>query len=626
PAQLRPNNPKEAPRALHLLLPLSSNRLPPPPCQLVGTYTPDTTTARRPVIHHRRTEPREIGPGAVAASLLRSMTTSSSGSIEAPANSRPGSFSFASTSFTDMLGGAGGGGGGASRYKAMTPPSLPLSPAPVSPSSFFNIPGGLNPSDFLDSPVLLTSSLFPSPTVGAFASQQFSWMQTQAVEQDGNKEEQRQSFPDFSFQTAPTSQEAVRTTTTTFQPPIPPASLGEEAYTSQQQQQTWGYQQQQQPAGMDTSANQASFTAPFQATSSDATAMAPHGGSYSQTQSQRQSSDDGYNWRKYGQKQVKGSENPRSYYKCTFPNCPTKKKVERSQDGQITEIVYKGTHNHAKPPNTRRNSSGAAAQLLLQSGGGDASEHSFGGTPVGTPENSSASFGDDEAGNAGGEEFDDDEPDSKRWRKESEGEGMSMAGNRTVREPRVVVQTMSDIDILDDGYRWRKYGQKVVKGNPNPRSYYKCTTANCPVRKHVERASHDLRAVITTYEGKHNHDVPAARGSAALYRPAPPPPDNGAAGSSSHHYLGVRPPPPAMAYQQNSGAAGQYAHGFSGGQSSYGLQSGAGGAGFGFSGFDNPMGSYMSQHQHQQRQNDAMHASRAKEEPREDMFFQQTMM
>ena len=54
-------------------------------------------------------------------------------------------------------------------------------------------------------------------------------------------------------------------------------------------------------------------------------------------------------------------------------------------------------------------------------------------------------------------------------RKDGDGEGISMAGNRTVREPRVVVQTMSDIDILDDGYRWRKYGQKVVKGNPNPR-------------------------------------------------------------------------------------------------------------------------------------------------------------
>ena len=39
----------------------------------------------------------------------------------------------------------------------------------------------------------------------------------------------------------------------------------------------------------------------------------------------------------------------------------------------------------------------------------------------------------------------------------------------TVREPRVVVQTASEIDILDDGYKWRKYGQKVVKGNAHPR-------------------------------------------------------------------------------------------------------------------------------------------------------------
>jgi WRKY transcription factor 2 len=43
------------------------------------------------------------------------------------------------------------------------------------------------------------------------------------------------------------------------------------------------------------------------------------------------------------------------------------------------------------------------------------------------------------------------------------------AASRAVREPRVVVQTTSEVDILDDGYRWRKYGQKVVKGNPNPR-------------------------------------------------------------------------------------------------------------------------------------------------------------
>lgn len=64
--------------------------------------------------------------------------------------------------------------------------------------------------------------------------------------------------------------------------------------------------------------------------------------------------NDGYNWRKYGQKQVKGSEFPRSYYKCTHPNCLVKKKVERSLEGHVTEIIYKGEHNHKQPqPNKR---------------------------------------------------------------------------------------------------------------------------------------------------------------------------------------------------------------------------------------------------------------------------------
>lgn len=45
------------------------------------------------------------------------------------------------------------------------------------------------------------------------------------------------------------------------------------------------------------------------------------------------------------------------------------------------------------------------------------------------------------------------------------------------------------------------------------RSYYKCTNQGCNVRKHVERAASDPKAVITTYEGKHTHDVPAAKNS-----------------------------------------------------------------------------------------------------------------
>lgn len=80
-------------------------------------------------------------------------------------------------------------------------------------------------------------------------------------------------------------------------------------------------------------------------------------------------SDDGYNWRKYGQKHVKGSEFPRSYYKCTHPNCEVKKLFERSHDGQITDIIYKGTHDHPKPQPSRRYS--ASASMNVQEDGTD---------------------------------------------------------------------------------------------------------------------------------------------------------------------------------------------------------------------------------------------------------------
>ncbi|KAI4334998.1 hypothetical protein L6164_013688 [Bauhinia variegata] len=77
------------------------------------------------------------------------------------------------------------------------------------------------------------------------------------------------------------------------------------------------------------------------------------------------------------------------------------------------------------------------------------------------------------------------------------------------REPRFAFMTKSEVDHLDDGYRWRKYGQKAVKNSPYPRSYYRCTTAGCGVKKRVERSSDDPCIVVTTYEGQHTHPSPA---------------------------------------------------------------------------------------------------------------------
>ncbi|KAG7537257.1 WRKY domain [Arabidopsis suecica] len=79
---------------------------------------------------------------------------------------------------------------------------------------------------------------------------------------------------------------------------------------------------------------------------------------------------------------------------------------------------------------------------------------------------------------------------------------------KKAREARFAFLTKSDIDNLDDGYRWRKYGQKAVKNSPYPRSYYRCTTVACGVKKRVERSSDDPSIVMTTYEGQHTHPFP----------------------------------------------------------------------------------------------------------------------
>ncbi|KAL8469531.1 hypothetical protein ACS0TY_032396 [Phlomoides rotata] len=474
--------------------------------------------------------------------------------------------------------------------QSMRPADLSKKPEVRSP--YFTIPPGLSPTTLLESPVFLSNSLAqPSPTTGKFflgASGNYQDSTLMIANPDKGKENNSEdinassfafkpipnsaSFPYFNaenksfagFGNSVLSDSSVQRTE--LQPPKPDPVNNSVMF----QGGSFGKSHEGNngsnnllPEQTRNSVGATQQSPPFDEQQDDGDQRSvgdPSGGG--------STAEDGYNWRKYGQKHVKGSEYPRSYYKCTHPNCPVKKKVERSHEGHITEIIYKAAHIHPKPPQNRRsnlgpsNSVGDMSLDSEQPGTGAADdpvwlglqngnvgvwksdnlealssahlgqEFSNGATttfqaPSGTPLESGDGVGrsstfsndeddDDRATHASvslGYDGEGDELESKRRRIETYAPEMSGA-TRAIREPRVVVQTTSEVDILDDGYRWRKYGQKVVKGNPNPRSYYKCTSTGCNVRKHVERASHDLKSVITTYEGKHNHDVPAARNSA----------------------------------------------------------------------------------------------------------------
>ncbi|GMJ05042.1 hypothetical protein like AT4G26640 [Hibiscus trionum] len=417
-------------------------------------------------------------------------------------------------------------GPGGARYKLVAPAKLP-----ISRSACITIPPGLSPSSFLESPVLLSDvKAEPSPTTGSLFKPQaihpsVACSTYTATAVCSNAFDERNSSS-FEFRPHPRSNMA-------------PADL--DCRRSEQSRQI---QIQYQPISFSSSAlvnsematsNELRLSVPVNTDTSMASTPTevdadelkqignPNSGMLSGKSDHRGvgpvSSEDGYNWRKYGQKHVKGCEFPRSYYKCTHPNCEVKKLFERSHDGQVTEIIYKGTHDHPKPQPSRQYSSGnimsgqeeRSDRVSSLNGRDDKPSCGYGQIANNIEPNSTADLSPVTANHDNLDEVEDDDPFSKR-RKMDGGIGITPVV-KPIREPRVVVQTMSEVDILDDGYRWRKYGQKVVRVNPNPRSYYKCTNAGCPVRKHVERASHDPKAVITTYEGKHNHDVPISKTS-----------------------------------------------------------------------------------------------------------------
>ncbi|XP_050221547.1 probable WRKY transcription factor 53 [Mercurialis annua] len=59
--------------------------------------------------------------------------------------------------------------------------------------------------------------------------------------------------------------------------------------------------------------------------------------------------EDGFSWRKYGQKDILGAKYPRGYYRCThriLQGCLATKQVQRSdEDPTIFDITYRGRHS-----------------------------------------------------------------------------------------------------------------------------------------------------------------------------------------------------------------------------------------------------------------------------------------
>ncbi|KAK7247498.1 hypothetical protein RIF29_42381 [Crotalaria pallida] len=80
--------------------------------------------------------------------------------------------------------------------------------------------------------------------------------------------------------------------------------------------------------------------------------------------------------------------------------------------------------------------------------------------------------------------------------------------NKAKASSRIAFRTKSELEIMDDGYKWRKYGKKSVKNSPHLRNYYKCSSEGCNVKKTVERDRDDSSYVITTYNSVHNHESP----------------------------------------------------------------------------------------------------------------------
>ncbi|KAK9755410.1 hypothetical protein RND81_01G023000 [Saponaria officinalis] len=57
--------------------------------------------------------------------------------------------------------------------------------------------------------------------------------------------------------------------------------------------------------------------------------------------------------------------------------------------------------------------------------------------------------------------------------------------------------------LTDDGFGWRKYGQKIIHNSYHPRHYYRCTHKKCEATKHLQQISENPTKHRIIYYGNH---------------------------------------------------------------------------------------------------------------------------
>ncbi|KAI7731519.1 hypothetical protein M8C21_014783 [Ambrosia artemisiifolia] len=313
--------------------------------------------------------------------------------------------------------------------------------------------------------------------------------------------------------------------------------------------------------------------------------------------------DDGYIWRKYGQKDILGSKYPRSYYRCNFSKthaCCAKKQVQRrcTEEPCVFEVVYRGKHtcpeilsnnynmglilcyafvsrkfcvvksgstlqvNQSLSKDTKEdrehvdqlqvvqkedlsNESEKTSTLKIFNGNnGTRSQYAETAfrmweppSPIsGKPDNKDTQCmfkaPNQKLASTKKKSSSADIAESIQQMKRAPHDVRKCLQNGTLRSKYSSIITSSHQvkvnkgiqveEALDDGYIWRKYGEKSVCGSKYPR----CSTRGCSAKKHVHRSTEDPSVFEVSYSGKHTchtvlsniHSSTATESTCATFR------------------------------------------------------------------------------------------------------------